>query len=118
MSGLPAAQFPFLPIPSALQEARSSVTGIVKDATGQGLLNAEVVVSRIGSDRKLVTTTDSAGHFRVESLALGSYTVRIQVPGFVQYTKQVILRPHQEYNLTAELRVGTVGTIIEIDPIK
>jgi hypothetical protein len=110
-----AAQFPMFPVPSSLQEARSSVTGIVRDVTDQGLSDAEVVVSRNGSDLKLVTTTDSAGHFRVESLTLGSYTVRIQVRGFRVFTRQVILRPLQEYNLTATLLVGSTGGPVVVD---
>lgn len=118
LSSATAAQFPMFPIPAALIEARSSVTGVVKDATGQGISNAEVVVVRDGSELKLTSITDSVGHFRVESLAMGSYTVRVFVPGFNAFTKQVILRPLQEYKLSATLQVGTVGTIIEVKPAK
>jgi len=114
LSSATAAQFPMFPIPSALLEARSSVTGIVKDASGRGLSDAMIVVTRSGSESSLVRSSDSTGHFRVELLALGSYTVRIQVPGFMQFTKQVILRPRQEYNITADLRLGSVGALIEI----
>jgi len=81
LSSATAAQFPMFPIPSALLEARSSVTSIVKDATGYGISDAEVVVSRTGSELKLATTTDSIGHFRVESLAMGLYTVRVRSRG-------------------------------------
>jgi hypothetical protein len=114
LSSATAAQFPMFPIPAALREANSSVSGVVKDLTGQGLADARVIVSRVGSDLKLVTTSDSAGHFRVESLAMGSYAVQVQASGFNLFTKELTLRPFQEYSLTAELRVGTVGTIIEI----
>jgi hypothetical protein len=118
LSSATAAQFPMFPVPSELLEVRSVISGIVKDATGQGISNAKVVVSRTGSELKLATTTDSIGHFRVESLGMGSYTVRVEVSGFSTFTKQVILRPLQEYSLTAELRVGSVGTLIEVDPAK
>jgi hypothetical protein len=50
LSSATAAQFPMFPIPSALLEARSSVTGIVKDATGHGISNAAVVVSWTDSE--------------------------------------------------------------------
>jgi hypothetical protein len=118
LSSATAAQFPMFPIPSALLEARSSVTGMVKDATGRGISNAEVVVSRARSELRLATTTDQAGQFRVESLAMGSYTVQVQVPGFMLFTKQVILRPLQDYSLTAELRVGMMGEVIEVEYAK
>ena len=118
LSSATAAQFPMFPIPSVLLEARSSVTGIVKDATGRGISNAKVVVSRTGSELNQLTTTDSAGHFRVESLAMGSYTVRIQSSGFNSFTKQVILRPLQEYKITATLLVGTVGAPVVVEYAK
>jgi Carboxypeptidase regulatory-like domain len=94
------------------------VTGVVKDSSGQGLDNAKVAVSRMGSDLELVTSTDSAGHFQVGSLQFGSYTVRIQVPGFRVYTSQMILRPLQTYNLAATLLVGSVGGAVVVDYAK
>ncbi len=118
LSAAAAAQFPMLPIPSALQEARSAVTGVVKDATGQGVSNAEVVVNRTGSELNLVTKTDSGGHFRVESLAMGSYTVRIQSSGFNLFTKQVSLGPLQEYSVSATLLVGTLGALVIVEYAK
>jgi hypothetical protein len=72
LSSAMATQFPMFPVPAALLEARSSMTGIVKDATGQGIPNAEVVVVRDGSELKQATRTDSVGHFSVESLEVGS----------------------------------------------
>jgi hypothetical protein len=118
VSSATAAQFPMFPIPSALLEARSSITGIVKDATGRAIENAEVAVSRTGPELKRVTSTDSAGHFQVESLPLGSYTVRIQVPGFRVYTSQMIVRPLHKLNLTATLLVGSVGGAVVVDYAK
>ena len=118
LSSATAAQFPMFPIPSVLLEARSSVTGIVKDATGEGIANAEIVVSRAGSELNQMTTTDSTGHFQVSSLPMGSYTLRIQSSGFNSFTKQVILRPLQEYSLTATLLVGTVGASVVVDYAK
>jgi len=113
-----AAQFPMFPIPSSLQEAHASVTGIVKDIRGQGLYDAFVVVTRAGSELSLVRSTDSTGHFRIESLALGPYTVKIQVPGFRLFTKQVILRPLQEYKIDATLQISTMGAAVIVDYAK
>jgi hypothetical protein len=115
LSSATAAQFPMFSIPSVLWEAHSSVTGLVKDPSGRGIENADVAVSRMGSDLKLVTSTDSAGHFQLESLPWGSYTVRIQVPGFRVYTSQMILRPLHTHSLTATLLVGSVGGAVVVD---
>jgi Carboxypeptidase regulatory-like domain len=118
LSSARAAQFPMFPVPSALLGARSSVTGIVKDIRGEGLSDAEVVVTRTGTELSLVRSTDSTGHFRVETLTLGTYTIKIQVPGFRLFTKQVILRPLQEYKIDATLQIGTTGAAVVVDYAK
>lgn len=118
LSSATAAQFPIFPVPSALLEARSSVNGFVKDVRGVGIENAEVAVSRTGPALKRVTSTDSAGRFQVESLPMGSYTVRIQVPGFRVYTSEIILTPVRAHNLTATMLVGSVGGAVVVDYAK
>jgi hypothetical protein len=50
LSSATAAQFSMFPVPSALLEARSAISGIVKDAAGQGISNAEVIVSWTDSE--------------------------------------------------------------------
>jgi hypothetical protein len=113
-----AAQFPMFPLPSELLESRSVISGIVKDATGQGVANAEVVVSQPGSELKPATTTDSDGHFRIKSLRLGSYALRVQAGGFSTFTKQVVLRPLQEYKIDATLQIGALGAAVAVDYAK
>jgi hypothetical protein len=118
LSSAVAAQFPMLPIPPVLREARSVVTGIVRDVTGQPISDAEVVLSRAGSGLSMKTKTDSAGQFRIESLALGSYGVRVCAKGFASFNKQVTLSPLGECNLAATLRVGSMGAMVEVEPAK
>ena len=57
LSSAAAAQFPFLPIPSALQEAKATVSGVVLDETGRGISDAKVVVSQAGSKSEQLTNT-------------------------------------------------------------
>jgi Carboxypeptidase regulatory-like domain len=109
LSSTAAAQFPMLPIPSALQEANSVLTGFVQDASGQGIPNAGVVVNRMGSEVNFTTKTDAAGQFRIDSLAMGSYRVRVRSSGFESFAEKVSLLPVQEYRLKATMLVGTMG---------
>ncbi len=113
-----AAQFPFIQIPSALQESISSVAGIVQDVTGAGISNAEVGVTKDASGERFEIRSDSRGHFRVVKLGPGSYTIRIQAPGFASFTRQLILRPLREYNVTATLPVGSMGGPVFVEPVK
>jgi len=118
LSSAAAAQFPFLPIPPALQEAKAAVSGVVRDITGRGIPDAKVVVSQAGSKSTQVTNTDGAGSFRVESLAAGSYTVQVVSPGFSSYTKQMILTPFHNYKIEATLDIGSMGGPVVIELAK
>jgi hypothetical protein len=117
-SSATAVQFPMLPISSALQESRSLLTGIVNDVTGQGISNAAMLVNRMGSDLSVTAKTNNAGHFRIASLAAGSYRVRVRANGFESFTKQVTLWTLQEYRVTATLRVGSMGAPVEVNLAK
>jgi iron complex outermembrane receptor protein len=65
---------------TALAQATLSVQGTVLDTTGAPVPNARVEV--VGSMPVRFTTTDSAGRYTLDALALGSHTLRAEFPGF------------------------------------
>ena len=117
LSSATAAQFPMFPVPSVLLEARSSLSGIVRDCTGQGISGAEVAVNRAVSDI-VRSKTDSSGRFRLDALPLGSYRIRVSAPGFANAAEEVTLLPLHEYRLTTTLHVGSMGGAVEVQYAK
>jgi len=118
LSSAAAAQFPFFPIPSALQEAKAAVSGVILDITGRGISDAKVVITQAGSKSRQLTNTDGAGSFRIESLAAGAYTIQVVSPGFRSYTKQMLLTPFHNYKIQATLLLGTMGGPMVVEPAK
>ena len=67
-----------------------AVTGVVKDQTGAVLPGAEVTMSVGGSATPSErAVTDSAGGFRFERVAAGSYEIRTEFPGFKPQTTPI-----------------------------
>jgi len=60
----------------------SSITGTVTDASGAIVANAKVTVSNDATGVKKTTTTNSAGSYNVTDLIPGTYTVKVENPGF------------------------------------
>jgi Carboxypeptidase regulatory-like domain len=94
------------------------MSGMVQDAAGGIISGALIKLIRDGSDGPLTARTDDKGKFSMKSLSPGFYKVRIESPGFMTFTKEVSLRSHQEFKLSATLHVGGVGTVVEVLPVK
>jgi hypothetical protein len=120
LSSAAAVQFPIFPIPSELRKSTSVITGVVEDESGAAIPNANVEIVADSSGSTLTMRTDSFGRFRAESLALGSYAIRIEALGFQPLTRHGSLsRAAAGISLTATLKVGqmTMGVmVIAVNP--
>ena len=74
-------------------EALSSgrIIGVVQDIQGALITGATITVEEEASPRKWSTLSDDAGHFQVEGLNAGTYTVTIAMSGFEAMSKSGIL---------------------------
>lgn len=68
-------------IPAFCQDTTGSVTGVVKDESGQPLPG--VMVSVVGEKGIRSATTDQNGKFNITGIAPGSYDVKAELSGFV-----------------------------------
>src|SRR4029077_11995443 len=69
----------------AMAQATGSIHGSVTDSSSAPILGAVVTVE--GADGSLHTTvTDGEGAFRISSLTLGNYSVRISAAGLSDWT--------------------------------
>ncbi len=109
------AQIPFFQIPTAQQqESSSSVQGIVQDVTTAVIPFAAIELTRNASGEKFQVKTDESGRFVLKSLNPGAYTVRIRVPGFRDYGKQIALVGRQDLKLAVTLEVASMGQVVEV----
>ena len=59
-----------------------AIEGEVKDTTGALIPGASVTVTNTGTNAIRKSTTDGAGLYNFTALAPGTYTVRVEGPGF------------------------------------
>lgn len=63
----------------------AALEGTVKDSSGAVIPSAPVVVRNLSTNQARTTNTDAEGSFHAEELAVGSYEVRVDQPGFAPY---------------------------------
>ncbi|MBI2689438.1 MAG: carboxypeptidase regulatory-like domain-containing protein [Acidobacteria bacterium] len=76
------------------QEITGSLTGIVTDAAGGAIANAEVVSTHSETGAKRRTHTNADGQFTLPSLPIGGYTLDVTFAGF---------KPARQSNITLHI---------------
>lgn len=113
-----AAQIPLVQISPHEREATFAISGVVADMTGAVIPGAQIEVDQEGSDKTFTTQSNNTGAFRLDSLARGSYRIKVSRQGFNTFERQVLLLVAREYRLQATLQVGSSGGVIVIvDPV-
>jgi len=107
----------FLLVPAFAQQnsaVRGSLTGVVFDETGSVLPNASIHVE--GPQGNYQAKTDSSGHFQVVSLVPGSYTVKVEAPGFKSYlSEKNVVTAGATSTLDVHLQVGAVTDTVQVE---
>ena len=99
----------------AQRSDRGIITGIVTDATGSALAGAEVKVRNEGTALETTLTTNSAGAFTTPPLALGTYSVSVDHPGFKKSVNSGIeLQGAETIRKDITLTVGAVSESVEV----
>ena len=97
------------------QLSTATLFGTVTDSTGAVIPNAAVTLTQIDTNFTRTTTTNGQGEYRAEFLPIGSYSARVQAPGFkVMEQKGIALTATQNANLNFELSLGTESTVVEV----
>ncbi len=102
----------FAPLALHAQVVGGSIGGTVTDPTGAVIPNARVLLRSedTGTQRTLITSAD--GSFVASSVAVGTYTLTVDAPGFAHYTRKgVSLTVGQSLNLTLPLAVSGSDTV-------
>lgn len=98
-------------------EEATTVSGIVLDVNGAVIPNAKVSLKNASSGETRIISTTSEGCFRFEGLNAGTYSLKIESPGFKTYAYEGLLfEKNQSLNIDTTLELaenaGTIGIII------
>lgn len=98
------------------------VEGVLLDAQGSALSDAEVIAIRKGNDFEASTTADQAGAFGFQRLPNGDYTLTARVDGEIVVKTKVRLLPRaaaSDHTLRIQLASSSARCpAIEVVPIR
>jgi hypothetical protein len=88
----------------------SNVQGTVSDSSGASVPKAAVVLHNIDTGVDLRGTTNATGFYRFSSVAPGSYTVGVSLPGFKPRLITVTLTTDETRGVDVALSLASAGT--------
>ena len=104
-----------LSISAYAQRLDGTLRGTVEDPSGAVVSEATVTVTNQLTGLKQSAQTTSAGDYVFPNLLIGMYTVEVEAPGFLKYTrKDVDVLPNQVIAANARLAVAATGTTVEV----
>jgi hypothetical protein len=93
----------------------ATLTGVITDPSGAVIPNASVQLVDAASGSKRVTTTDSDGYYTFASVAVGTYNLVVESPGFRgSKTEGITLGGGIKQNVNVALQVGTAGQEVAV----
>ena len=96
------------------QAETGTIAGVVKDATGALVTDAQIVVKNTATNAERTVRTSTLGEYNVTSLEPGNYQITVSKTGFQTYKSniEVAVGGHSTFN--AQLAVGASSTVVEV----
>jgi hypothetical protein len=100
----------------SLASAQSSISGVVRDATGAVVADAAVAAaSDVLIERARTVATNSEGRYTIVDLRPGTYVVTVTKPGFTTMKQTIVVPANVTVPVDAELKVGAVGETVNVE---
>ncbi len=97
------------------QADTSSISGTVTDASNAVVPNAKVTVRNDATGAERTAVTNSSGSYTIPNLTPGSYTVRVEAPGFqATILSGNRLDPNIGSKVDATLKAGNTSTTVTV----
>ncbi len=95
--------------------AQSTIQGLVTDPSGAAVPGASVAVTLESTGAARTGVTGEDGRYRIPALAIGTYNVRCEKPGFQQAeVHDVLLQLNQTLEQPIQLKLANAGTSIDV----
>lgn len=115
-AGFALAPFLFLALALAWASITGSISGVVTDASGAVLAGVTVVATETQTGVRTSVTTDAKGFYNLPALAVGTYDLEINHPGFKTYVKKgLVIDANAAIRADANLAVGAINEHIEVN---
>ncbi|HET9741392.1 MAG TPA: carboxypeptidase-like regulatory domain-containing protein [Terriglobales bacterium] len=100
---------------TACGQATSSLRGIVSDPSGAAVPGAQVSIVNSNTGLTRTSTTGPAGEYVFQQVLPGTYTLRVEAPGFDRYQRSnVVLKVELPETANVEMKVGQVREVVSV----
>jgi hypothetical protein len=97
------------------QTLYGTLTGVVSDATGSVLSNAQITATNPSTGLSRTTTTDASGNYQFTDLPPGTYDIPFAAPNYTQsVSKGVAVSANQTRRIDTTMSLGAVSDKIEV----
>lgn len=97
------------------QGLTATLNGTVTDPTGAVIPNAQISISQANQGTSRTILSNAVGSFTVTNLPAGTYTVKIQAPGFKEFVAPTVtLFVAQTRSLNAVLELGMASQTVTV----
>jgi hypothetical protein len=97
------------------QTSYGTSAGIVTDASGGAIADAQVTITNVASGEKHVQPTGADGFYNFVNLLPGTYRIDVEKPGFKHVTRpDVIVQVGQATRIDFTMQVGEVSQTVEV----
>ena len=103
-----------IPLAAVRAQSDASMTGVVYDPSGAIIPGATVSLKSIGGKNEEVARADAAGLYKLQSVPAGEYLMKVMVPGFTTYQKEVTLGADSASTVNVNLAIGEITETVDI----
>jgi hypothetical protein len=97
------------------QQVLGNITGVVSDATGASIPEAQVSARSLATNLTITTQTKSNGSYLLPNLPTGTYELTFSKPGFdTEQHTNVLVEGDRTSSVLSVLKVGAQSTIVEV----
>jgi hypothetical protein len=101
--------------PIKAQTSKGALAGVIRDASGAVIGNADVTVTNEQTTETRQTKSNAEGEYRVDAISAGSYSIRAEAAGFQSiYIKGLKVNPSVITSYDAILPVGAATATVEV----
>src|SRR6478672_10120532 len=112
---LSALSLGLLTLPLVAQEARGTLLGRVTDSTDALILGAKVDAQNADTGVRFSSLTNRTGDYIFPMLVPGSYSVKVEHPGFKTYTRTgIVVRVNDQVAINVSLEVGQASQSVQV----
>ena len=99
-----------LAAPAAAQADRGAIRGVVTDATGAAVAEAQITAVDVTTNASRTVLSDAEGRYAISLLPPGDYRLRIEAAGYRVSVADVRLVVHQQRRADVRLEIGPLAS--------